>query len=123
MADIDTKPLRPKNKLNLYCRYVLTKLSWHFTVTSIPKTWIIENIDPIINRYFRQSLEIPISGNLSTIFLVNDKFGLNLYPPSVKFIQCRSVLRSVLKTSPNESIISYGNLQIQILTSKMTFIS
>ena len=104
MTDIDTKPLHPKNKLNLYCRYVLTKLSWHFTVTSIPKTWVIENIDPIVNRYIRQWLEIPISGTLSTIFLANDKFGLNPYPPSVKFIQCRSVLRSVLKTSPNESI-------------------
>ena len=104
MTDIDTKPLHPKNKLNLYCRYVLTKLSWHFTVTSIPKAWVIENIDPIVNRYIRQWLEIPISGTLSTIFLANDTFGLNLYPPSVKFIQCRSVLRSVLKTSPNESI-------------------
>ena len=104
MTNIDAKPLHPKNKLNLYSCYVLTKLSWHFTVTSITKTWVIQNIDPIINRYIRQWLEIPISGTLNTIFLTNNKFGLNLYPPSVKFIQCRSVLHSELKISPNESI-------------------
>ena len=46
----------------------------------------------------------PISGTLSTIFLTNNKFGLSICPPSVKFIQCQSVLRTALKSSPNESI-------------------
>ena len=31
MCDIDEKPLHPKNKPLLYSRYVLFKLSWHFT--------------------------------------------------------------------------------------------
>ena len=31
-------------------------------------------------------------------------FGLNILPVSVKFIQCQTVLRNALKTSPNESI-------------------
>ena len=104
MTDIDLKPLHPKNKLLFYSRYVLSKLSWHFTVATLSKTWVTENIDPIVNQYIRKWLEIPISGTLSTMFLTNNKFGLSIYPPSVKFIQCPSVLRTALKSSPNESI-------------------
>ena len=104
MADTDTKPLHPKNKLLLYSRYVLSKLSWHFTVATLSKTWVTENIDPIVNQYIRKWLEVPISGTLSTIFLTNNKFGLSIHPPSVKFIQCQTVLRIALKSSPNESI-------------------
>ena len=104
MTDIDLNPLHPKNKLLLYSRHVLSKLSWHFTVATLSKTWVTENIDPIVNQYIRKWLEVPISGTLSTIFLTNNKFGLSIYPPSVKFIQCQSVLRTALKSSPNESI-------------------
>ena len=45
MSEIDLKPLHPKNKILLYSRFVLSKLSWHFTVATISKTWIVENID------------------------------------------------------------------------------
>ena len=103
MTDIDSKPLHPKNKLLLYSRYVLSKLAWHFTVATLSKTWITENIDSIANKYIRRWLEVPISGTLSTVFLTNNKFGLSIYPPSVKFIQCQTVLRKALKSSPNES--------------------
>ena len=72
--------------------YLLSKLFWHFTVSSVSKTWVTENID------------IPISGTLSTVFLTRNKFGLSICPPSVKFIQCQTVLRKALKTSPNEAI-------------------
>ena len=81
MTDIDLKPLHPKNKLLLYSRYALSKLSWHFTVATLSKTWVTENIDPIVNQYIRKWLEVPISGTLSTIFLTNNKFGLSIYPP------------------------------------------
>ena len=37
-ADIDSKPLHPKNKILLYSRYLVSKLSWHFTVASLSKT-------------------------------------------------------------------------------------
>ncbi|CAB4005395.1 Hypothetical predicted protein [Paramuricea clavata] len=103
MSDIDSKPLHPKNKLLLYSRYVLSKLAWHFTVATLSKTWVTENIDSIANKYIRRWLEVPISGTLSTVFLTNNKFGLSIYPPSVKFIQCQTVLRKALKSSPNES--------------------
>ena len=104
LTDIDSKPLHPKNKLLLYNRYVLSKLSWHFTVATLPKTWIIENIDSVANQFIRRWLEIPVSGTLSTVFKTRDKFGQNIYPPSVKFTQCQTVLRTALKSSPNESI-------------------
>ena len=104
MADIDSKPLHPKNKILLYSRYLLSKLSWHFTVSSVSKTWVTENIDSKVNSYIRKWLDIPISGTLSTVFLTRNKFGLNICPPTVKFIQCQTVLRKALKTSPNEAI-------------------
>ena len=103
MTDIDSKPLHPKNKLLLHSRYVLSKLAWHFTVATLSTTWVTENIDSIANKYIRRWLEAPISGTLSTVFLTNNKFGLSIYPPSVKFIQCQTVLRKALKSSPNES--------------------
>ena len=104
MSDIDLAPLHPKNKLLLYSRYVLSKISWHFTVASLSKTWIIENVDPVINKCIRKWLEIPISGTLSNIFLTRNKFGLNIIPASIKFTQCQAVQRNALKTSPNEAI-------------------
>ncbi|CAB3999364.1 Hypothetical predicted protein [Paramuricea clavata] len=104
MADIDSKPLHPKNKIPLYSRYLLSKLSWHFTVSSVSKTWVTENIDSKVNSYIRKWPDIPISGTLSTVFLTRNKFGLSICPPSVKFIQCQTVLRKALKTSPNEAI-------------------
>jgi hypothetical protein len=60
MADIDSKPLHPKNKILLYSRYLLSKLSWHFTVSSVSKTWVTENIDSKVNSYIRKWLDIPI---------------------------------------------------------------
>jgi len=104
LSEIDLMPLHPKNKLSLYSRYVLPKISWHFTVATVSKTWVIENIDSLINKYIRKWLEIPISGTLSNLFLTRNKFGLNILPASVKFTQCQSVLRNALRTSPNESI-------------------
>ena len=104
MADIDLKPLHPKNKILLYSRYLLSKVSWHFTVASLSKAWVAENIDLVVNKYIRKWLEIPVSGTLSNVYLAKNKFGLNIYPPSVKFAQCQTVARNALKNSPNASI-------------------
>ena len=104
MSDIDLKPLHPKNKLHLYCRYVLSKLSWHLTVAPLSKVWIVENIDSIVIQYIRKWLDVPVSGTLSNVFLNYNKFGLDIIPPSIKFIQCQSTLRNALKSSPNDSV-------------------
>ncbi len=49
-------------------------------------------------------LEVPISGTLSNVYLTSNKFGLNVIPPSTKFVQCQTTMRTALKLSPNESI-------------------
>ena len=43
MTDIDFKPLHPQNKILLI-----------FTVLTLSKTWVTENIDPIVNQYIRK---------------------------------------------------------------------
>ena len=97
-------PLHPKNKILLYSRYVRPKLSWHLTIASIAKTWISENLDSIFVQYIRKWLELPISGTLSNVYLTSNKFGLNIIPPSTKFTQCHTTIRTTLKSSLNESI-------------------
>ena len=45
MAQIDGIPCHPKNKLLIHHRFILFKISWHFTIASLGKTWVVENID------------------------------------------------------------------------------
>ena len=81
LSDIDLKRLDPKNKLLLYNRYVLSKISWHFTVAALSKTWVTENIDSVVNKYVRKRLEVPISGTLSNMYLSRNKSGIALLLP------------------------------------------
>ena len=103
---IDTLRILRKSKLLLYHRYVLSKISWHLTVADLSKTWVIEHLDNLVVKFVRIWLELPISATLSGISLPNNKFGLNLQLPSVKFQQCQTVLRTTLKSSSNVSIKS-----------------
>ena len=96
--------LHPRNKILLYSRYLLSKISWELTITDISKTWICETLDTLASRYIRKWLELPISATLSNVFLPRNKFGLNVILPSTKFTQCQTVSRSSLKTSINEDI-------------------
>ena len=52
LTSIDLLPLHPKNKLLLYNRYLLSKISWHLTVANLPKTWVIENLDNFVSSTF-----------------------------------------------------------------------
>ena len=51
MEKIDLLDIHPKNKLLIYQRYVLGKISWHLTVTNISTTWIKENLDNMFSNY------------------------------------------------------------------------
>ena len=104
LIQIDLLPLHPKYTIYLYSRHLLSKISWHFTVADLTKTWVSENLDNTVASYIRRWLEIPICGTLSNIFLTKTKFGLNIYPPSTKFVQCQTVTRNVQKSSPNKDI-------------------
>ena len=70
----------------------------------LAQTWIKENIDSLVNSYIRRWLEIPVSGTLSTIFMTRNKYGLNIISPSVKFLQCQTILRNALKSMPNPNV-------------------
>lgn len=65
---------------------------------------VTENTYSTVNNYVRNWLEVPISGTLSNVYLTRRKFGRNIFPSSVKFTQCQTVLRRALKTSPNDNI-------------------
>ena len=93
MCKIDELPLHPNNKILLYSRYLLSNISWDFTVSDISKTWISKALDSIASKYIRKWLELAVSATLSNVF------GLNIILPSTKFIQCQTV-----KYSPNEDL-------------------
>ena len=103
---IDSLRILPKNRLLLYQRYVFSKLSWHLTVANLSKTWFIENLDNFAVKLVRKWLDLSISATLSGISLPRNQFGLNLLLPSVKSLQCQTVLRTALKSSSNDAIKS-----------------
>ena len=104
LKEINDLPLHPKNKLLLYHRYVLSKVSWHFTVADLSKAWVIENLDNLVSKYIRQWLDLPISATLTSIVLSKNRFDLDLQLPSVEFTQCQTFSRNALRTSPNTYI-------------------
>ena len=104
ISKIDELPLHPQNKILLYSRYLLSKISWDLTVSDISKTWICETLDSKTTSYLRKWLEVPISAALSNVFLPQNKFGLNVILPSTKFTQCQTVSRSTLKLSLNDDM-------------------
>ena len=104
MKTMDKLPLHPKYKILIYCRYVLSKLSWHLTVADLPKIWAENNLDNLCYRYLRYWLEMPISGTLDIISLPRSKFGLNIVPISTNFIQCQLTTRNCINNSSNEDL-------------------
>ena len=58
MDKIDTLDIHPRNKILIYQKYILGKISWHLTVTSISSTWIKENLDNMVSNYVRSWLEL-----------------------------------------------------------------
>ena len=85
MESIDKLPLHPRNKLLVYHRYVLAKLSWELTVSDISETWVKEALDSIVHKYVREWLEIPINGTLDIISLSKEKFGLGFTSVSTRY--------------------------------------
>ena len=50
---IDDLPLPLKNKLLIYDRYILSKLSWNLTIADIDMAWVKQSLDSIVNQYVR----------------------------------------------------------------------
>ena len=87
LKEINSLPINSKNKLLLYSRFVLCKVSWHFAVADLSKTWVTENFDNLVSKYICQWLELPISATLSSIILSKNQLYLNMILPSIKFSQ------------------------------------
>ena len=104
MRKLDDIPCHPKNKLLLYHRFALSKLSWRFTVADLGKTWVTENIDNLVSKYIHQWLELPISATLSTLVVSKLKYSISLILPSTNIAQCQVVFRNALKSSPDKDI-------------------
>ena len=66
---IDMIPCHPKNKLLLYHRYILCKLSWHLTIADLSKAWVVENLDSVVTRYIRKWFQLPISASISGLIV------------------------------------------------------
>ena len=102
----DALPVLPKNKMLLYQRFILSNLSWHFTVASLTTTWVIQNHENLVNTFIPQWLDLPISATLSGIIFPQSQLGLNLQLPSAKFLRCQNVLCTSLKSSQNDAVTS-----------------
>ena len=53
LNNINKLPLHPNNKLNLYSKYLLGKLSWHLTIADISETPVQENLDSLCRKKLR----------------------------------------------------------------------
>ena len=102
----------------LHHRFVLSKLSWDFTIADLSKRWVIENLDTVVSTFVRQLLELPISATFSSLILIPSRYGINLILPPVKVTECQTIKRNPLKSPQNPDIksllpvTSYGtNLQ------------
>ena len=54
IESIHRLPLHSKYILQLYKHYVLSKISWHFTISDISTTCVKENVDNVVNEYIRR---------------------------------------------------------------------
>ena len=95
LKDIDS---HPRNKLLIYHRYLLSKISWDITIADIRMTWIKQTLDNKVSDYIRRRwLEMPVSGTLHVISLSKQKCGLGFVSVSSRFAQCKNTIRSCQK--------------------------
>ena len=69
MTDIDQLPYHSKYKLSLYHRFIFSKITWHLTLADLSKTWVVENLEPKVDKFVRHWLELPIIATLSQVII------------------------------------------------------
>ena len=89
---------------------MFSKLRWRFSIYNISETWVAENIDNEINRYYRTWLQIPISSNITDLSLPKKMLGFNIKTAQQIQAQCKLSVRRIFKTSRNEKIRTLHNL-------------
>ena len=77
LSIIGKLPLHPKHKLNLYNRYLLSKILWHLTTADLTETWVKEVLDNKCHNTFQRWLEIPANGTVDTrgVSELTDRWG------------------------------------------------
>ena len=104
LADIDRLPLHPRYKIELYSKFLFSKISWDLTISDINISWVKLPLDSVSASFMRKWLEIPINGSLDIVTLSKEKFGLNIIKISKKYLQCQTTKCACLKKSPNPDI-------------------
>jgi hypothetical protein len=94
MQQVSDLPLDPKNKLLLYHRFILPRISWDLTILDLSSTWVTQNMGNIASRFFRSWLEVPVSGTLDILTLPKSKYGFNIVQVSTRYIQCQVACRN-----------------------------
>ena len=78
LRKLDESPCHPKKKKIGVSSFCFSKLSWHFTIANLGKTWVAENIDNLVSKCICQWLDLSISITLSTLVLSKSKYGISL---------------------------------------------
>ena len=104
LCKINDLPCHPKNKLHIYRRCILSKISCNLTIADISQTRIVGNLNNIASNYIRQWLESPISATLFSVVLSRSKFVINVVLLTSNFTQCQKNIRNTFNSSPNTDI-------------------
>ena len=75
---IEKLPIKSFHQIEIMQRYVFSELKWWFSVYHLTETWVSENLDNVINRYYRKWLHFPVGGNATHLSLPKNKLGLNI---------------------------------------------
>ena len=71
---------------------------------NLSKTWISENLDSHINRYYQKWLNIPVSRNITYLSSPKSNLGFNIKSCQQIYVECRLGVCRTLKTSLNENV-------------------
>ena len=91
LEDIDRLPLHPKHKIELYSKFLMSKISWDLTISDINITWVKQTLDSVSSSFVRKWLEIPINGTLDKVTLSKEKFCLNIIKILLCYVHCQMI--------------------------------
>ena len=101
---IDQLLIKCSHKIEIMQRYTFTKLKWWFSVYHLTETWVSENLDNLINRWYRKWSHFSVSGNMTHLSLPKNKLGLNIKTLEQIYIMCKVSVRQTLKLFHNKEV-------------------
>ena len=85
-------------------RYIFSKLKWRFSVYHLTETWVSENLDNVIKRFYRKWLHFPVNGNIIHLSLPKNKLSLKIKALRQINFECKVSVQQTLKLSRNEEV-------------------